>query len=121
MDLVIKCVTNKYFDFSTRAPRKEFWLFVLFYSLAYLILMGIDISMGTYNSIIGFGILSGIFWMATVVPYLAVGVRRLHDTNRAGWWLLLIFVPIVGAIWLLVLFCFKSDEDENRFGINPLS
>ena len=81
--------------------------------------MGIDISMGTFNPIIGFGILSGIFWMATVVPYLAVGVRRLHDVNRSGWWLLLSFT-VIGLIPLFIWAVSKGTEGKNRFGKNPL-
>ena len=121
MDIVIKCITEKYVDFSTRAPRKEFWLFVLCFTVVYLILLGIDFSADTYNLEIGIGVFSGIFWLLTIIPYLAVAVRRLHDTNRVGWWALIMLIPLVGAIWLLVLLCLKGDEGENRFGGDPLS
>ena len=116
MDIVIKCITEKYVDFSTRAPRKEFWLFVLCFAVVYGILMGIDVFAGTYHLETGFGVFSGIFWLLTIIPYLAVLVRRLHDTNRVGWWVLISLIPLVGAIWLIVLLCLKGNEDENRFG-----
>ena len=117
MNLVLQCITSKYVDFSTRASRKEFWLFFLFYLVAYLILVTIDFSMGwTWHFATGQGILSGIFALATLLPYLAVAIRRLHDTNRVGWWLLIGLIPLVGLIWLIVLWCLKSDEGENRFG-----
>ena len=116
MNLVLQCITSKYVDFSTRASRKEFWLFILFYLVAYSILMTIDFSMGWATLETGYGILTGIFALATFVPYLAVGVRRLHDTNRVGWWWFIGLIPLVGAIWLIVLWCLKSDEGENRFG-----
>jgi|TARA_Y100000031_G_C8083873_1_gene320935 uncharacterized membrane protein YhaH (DUF805 family) len=116
MNLVLQCITKKYVDFSTRASRKEFWLFVLFYIVAYSILMTIDFSMGWATLETGYGILTGIFALATLLPYLAVGVRRLHDTNRVGWWLFIGLIPLVGIIWLIVLWCLKSDEGENRFG-----
>ena len=116
MDLVIQSITSKYADFSTRASKKEFWLFALLYLLAYFFFIAIDFSIDTFNYAIGFGLFSGIFWLATIVPYLAVSVRRLHDTNRVGWWYFLILIPLVGSIWLIVLLCLKSDEGENRFG-----
>ncbi len=116
MNLVLQCITSKYVDFSTRASRKEFWLFFLFYLVAYSILVTIDFSMGWASLETGYGILSGIFALATLLPYLAVAIRRLHDTNRVGWWLLIGLIPLVGLIWLIVLWCLKSDEAENRFG-----
>ena len=121
MDIVIKCITEKYVDFSTRAPRKEYWLFALCYVVVYLISVGIDFSADTYNLEIGIGVFSGIFWLLTIIPTLAVAFRRLHDTNRVGWWALIMLIPLVGAIWLLVLLCLKGDEGENRFGGDPLS
>jgi uncharacterized membrane protein YhaH (DUF805 family) len=116
MDIIIKCITKKYVDFSSRAPRKETWLFILCYFVVFFILTVIDRFAGTYNFEIGLGVLSGIFWLLTVIPYLAVLVRRLHDTNRRGWWVLIAFIPLVGGIWLTVLLCLKGNEDENRFG-----
>jgi len=116
MNLVLQCITSKYADFSTRASRKEFWLFYLFYLLAFLIFISIDVFIGTSQLEIGFGILSGIFLLATFVPFLALAIRRLHDTNRSGWWLFVSLVPFVGGIWLIVLWCLKSAEGENRFG-----
>jgi len=116
MDLVIKSLTSKYKDFSARATRKEFWFFVLFWILAYVILISIDIAVGTMYWATGYGIFSGIFALAVLIPYFAVGIRRLHDTNRSGWWLLVGCIPIIGTIWLIVLLCLKSDEGENRFG-----
>ena len=116
MNLVLQCITSKYVDFSTRASRKEFWLFFLFYLVAYSILVTIDFSMGWASLETGYGILSGIFALATLLPYLAVAIRRLHDTNRVGWWLFIGLIPLVGIFWLIVLWCLKSDEGENRFG-----
>ena len=120
MNLAIRCITKKYTDFSTRAPRKEYWLFFLFYAVTVFILLFLDMSAGTYHEESGYGLFSGIFVLVTLVPYLAVSVRRLHDTNRRGWWLFLYLVPLLGLIWLLILFCLKSHDGENRFGENPL-
>ena len=115
MDLIIQCLTKKYAKFSGRASRREYWLFILFYAVGYLVLMILDIFLNTIDPISSFGLFSGVFWLATIIPSLAVSVRRLHDTNRVGWWLLLFFIPIVGPIALLVIFCFRSVETENRF------
>ena len=68
----------------------------------------------------GFGALSALFGLITIIPYLAVSVRRLHDTNRSGWWILIAFVPIIGTILLIVWYCFDSDAVDNRFGENPI-
>jgi uncharacterized membrane protein YhaH (DUF805 family) len=121
MDLVIQCITKKYVEFSSRASRKEFWLFILFYLIFSIILGFIDGIVGTYNVETGYGVFSGIFILVTLVPYLAVCVRRLHDTDRSGWWLLLWLVPLIGLIWSIVVFCHKGSDGENRFGANPLT
>ena len=89
--------------------------------MVYLILLGIDISTDTYHLEIGTGVFSGIFYLLTIIPYFAVTVRRLHDTNRVGWWVLIVLIPLVGVIWMLVLLCLKGDEGENRFGADPLT
>jgi len=81
--------------------------------------MVIDSLLGTFSSTTGIGLLSGIFALATFIPYLAVTVRRLHDTDRSGWWLLLAFIPIIGGIILLVFMIQDSQPETNRFGPNP--
>ena len=116
MDIVIKCITEKYVDFSARAPRKEFWLFLLCGTVVSLIMAAIDSAAGTYHLESGLGVFAGIFGLLTIIPYLAVTFRRLHDTNRRGWWVLIALIPLVGTIWLIVLLCLKGNEDENRFG-----
>jgi uncharacterized membrane protein YhaH (DUF805 family) len=121
MNLVVQCITKKYAEFSSRASRKEFWLFFLFYIIAWVVLSVIDGLVGTYDVESGFGMFSGIYMLATLVPYLAVCVRRLHDTDRSGWWLLVSLVPLIGAIWFIVLCCLKGSDEENRFGADPLT
>ncbi len=97
--------------FSGRATRKEFWLFYLFYMIVLCSLYLIDIAIETY-------ILNLLFILVTFLPFLAVSVRRLHDTNRTGWWVLISLIPLIGTIWLIVLLCFDSDPGDNRFGKN---
>jgi uncharacterized membrane protein YhaH (DUF805 family) len=103
---------KKYAVFSGRATRKEFWLFYLFYLICVSALSFIDIYAGTLW-------LTILFVLISFIPFYAVAFRRLHDTNRTGWWVLLLFIPIIGTIWIIVLWCFDSDPGDNRFGKNP--
>ena len=120
MNLVIACVTRKYATFSGRARRKEYWLFILFYLILILVAIAIDVGIGAYDEASGLGVVSGIFSLAIFIPGLAVAIRRLHDTDRVGWWMLISLIPIVGAIWFIVLMCLKGTDGENRFGPDPL-
>jgi uncharacterized membrane protein YhaH (DUF805 family) len=86
-----------------------------------VVLSVIDGIVGTYVVGTGYGVFSGIYILVTLVPYLAVCVRRLHDPDRSGWWLLLWSVPLIGLIWLIVVCCLKGSDGENRFGTDPLT
>ena len=110
---------KKYVDFEGRARRKEYWFFVLFYSIFVVLAMLLDIALGTFSVELEIGLLSGCFSLAMLIPGLAVTVRRLHDTDRRGWWLLISLIPIVGPIWLLVLMVLDGHTGENRFGADP--
>jgi uncharacterized membrane protein YhaH (DUF805 family) len=104
---------KKFADFSGRARRTEYWMFFLFNFI-------IAIVLGVIDTIIGSpGIIGLIFALAILIPAIAVGVRRLHDTDRSGWWLLIAFVPILGGLVLLVFFVLDSTAGANRFGANP--
>ncbi len=89
---------------------------MLFSSIITVVLSIID---GTLDSSTGFGLLSGIFSLAILVPSIAVSVRRLHDIDRTGWWVLLSFVPLIGAIVLLVFAVQEGTPGDNRYGPNP--
>ena len=118
------CVGKKYADFSTRASRKEFWSFALFYWFLCLAMFMISIlvdvvfehSFQMFRLMVGVSVIIALLLM---VPTYAVCVRRLHDTGRTGWWLLLFFIPWIGTIALLIMLCRKSDED-NKYGPKPL-
>ena len=112
-------VLKKYAVFSGRAQRAEYWYFVLFYLLISIALAVIDGITGSFDAEAGMGLLGGIFVLAMLIPSLAVSVRRLHDTDRSGWWLLITLVPIVGAIVLLIFTVQDSTPGQNRFGPNP--
>ena len=104
---------KKYAEFSGRARRKEFWMFVLFNFLA-------SVAIGIVDGILGTnGALGGLYSLAVLIPSLAVAARRLHDTDRSGWWQLIALIPLIGFIILLVFLCSDSKPGENRFGANP--
>ena len=112
-------VLKKYAVFTGRARRKEYWFFVLFNLIATIVLSMIDGMLGMYDAAAGIGVLSGIYGLGVLIPSIAVGIRRLHDTDRSGWWLLLAFIPLIGAIVLLVFMVLDSTPGDNRFGPNP--
>jgi len=113
-------VLKKYADFSGRASRREYWWFVLFSTLASLILAVVDSALGTFNDQAGMGMLGGLYALLVLLPTIGVQVRRLHDVDRSGWWLLLYLVPLLGMIVILVFACMKGTPGSNRFGLNPL-
>lgn len=104
---------KKYADFNDRARRTEYWLFVLFSMAIAMVLGVVDYVLGTP------GIIGLIFALAILIPSIAVGVRRLHDTDRSGWWLLIAFIPIIGTIALLIFLLLDGTPGDNRFGSNP--
>ena len=119
-DAVNNVLVNNYANFNGRASRSEFWWWTL---AAYGMLIPASFVDGM---IFGWGLddptwISWLVLLGIFIPNLAVMVRRLHDTNRSGWWILISLIPIIGAIWFIVLLCLKSEEGENQFGPNPLA
>lgn len=112
-------VWKKYAIFGGRARRKEYWFFVLFNIIAVFILAFIDALLGTFSQETGVGLLSGVYSLAVLIPSIAVAVRRLHDTDRVGWWVLIGLIPLIGAIVLIIFFVLDSTPGDNRFGLNP--
>ena len=110
---------RRYFEVSGRSNRYEFWMFVLIYFILGIIAMVIDV--GVMGQSLGEnpGILSSIVGLVHFVPSITAGIRRLHDTDRSGWWILIAFVPLIGFIWLIVLYCFEGTLGNNRFGPRP--
>ncbi|MBD2750097.1 DUF805 domain-containing protein [Microvirga sp. BT688] len=111
----IKTCLNKYATFTGRAQRSEYWYFFLVMVLANIVASVLD-------SVI-FGDIPVLYLIATLallVPSIAAGVRRLHDTDKSGWWLLLGLVPFVGAIVLIVFFCQRGTVGPNQFGPDPM-
>ena len=106
-------VLRKYAVFNGRSRRKEYWYFALFNYIITIVLLTIDAEagMGLF--------LSGIYTLAVLIPGMAVTVRRLHDTDRSGWWLLIALIPLIGAIVLLVFMVQDSKPGKNQYASNP--
>ena len=118
MDWYLK-VLKQYADFSGRARRKEYWMFALFNMIFAIVAMILDNVLGIAIEGIGYGPLYGLYALAMLIPGLAVGVRRLHDVGKSGWMFLIVLIPLIGGIWLLVLFCTDSQLENYKWGQNP--
>jgi len=122
MEWFIK-VLHQYADFKGRARRKEFWMFGLFYILFACCAAFADKLMNTeeyyLDDMLVDGVFSSIYALALFIPCLAVSVRRLHDTGKSGWMILVGIIPFVGWLWLLVLYCENSQRGNNAYGPNP--
>ncbi|MEU1619473.1 DUF805 domain-containing protein [Streptomyces sp. NPDC008238] len=105
-------VLRKYAVFGGRARRTEYWMFALVNLVISIVLLFV-------GRAIGFDYLQSVYALAVLLPTLGVSVRRLHDTGRSGWWLLIGLVPFLGAIVLLVFFCIEGGPSENEYGANP--
>ena len=104
---------SKYADFQGRAARPEYWWFALFNGLTSVLASIVD------KAVVGYPVLQVIVALGLIIPTLAVAVRRLHDTDRSGWWLLIVFVPLIGGLALLVWFCLRGAAGDNRYGTAP--
>jgi uncharacterized membrane protein YhaH (DUF805 family) len=110
----IKSAFSKYATFSGRARRSEYWWFVLFYAIVYVVAAGLDALLFGNRSVF-----EALVWLALILPGLAVTIRRLHDTDRTGWWVFLSLIPLVGAIILIIWYCGEGTSGPNKFGEDP--
>lgn len=117
MNWYVKVLKN-YAGFSGRARRKEYWMFTLFNIIFAIVAMVLDNVLGMAGDT-GYGLLYASYALATLVPGLAVAVRRLHDIGKSGWFILVALIPLIGGIWLLVLLCTDSKPGTNEYGPNP--
>lgn len=122
--VAIKSFWSNYATFKGRARRSEYWYIQLFLVLTNLAVAAIDLVLmnGDVDRFIanGGGGIVGLVWiLVTIVPALAVLVRRLHDTGKSGWWILIGLVPFLGTIVLFVFTVLNSEVGENRFGDSP--
>ena len=112
-------VLKQYADFSGRARRSEYWYFALFNMIFAICAMILDNVLGIALEGIGYGPLYLLYVLAMFIPGVAVLVRRLHDVGKSGWMYFIVLIPIIGAIWLIVLLFTESQEGENKWGPNP--
>ena len=108
-------VLRQYTVYTGRARRKEYWMFVLISTMVSVVLNVLDAFFGS------FGWASLLYGLAVFLPTACVAMRRLHDTGRSGWWLLLCFIPLLGLLILLYFLVQDSEEGENEYGLNPKS
>ncbi len=113
MHWFIDPIKNHYADFSGRATRQEYWMFFLFN-----ILIGIPLGIVFVIAPLVAILLYCFYVIALIIPGIAISIRRLHDTGRSGWWLLLSLVPWVGGIIVFVFYCLPSQKGSNTYGPN---
>jgi uncharacterized membrane protein YhaH (DUF805 family) len=127
----VKSVYSKYATFNGRARRSEYWWWALYMFLTGSAVGVIEYSFGLgtgfvssgageVSAVYNGGLLSGLWSLAHLLPGLAVGVRRLHDTDRSGWWLLIVLIPLIGILILLYFLLTKGSLGPNRFGDDPI-
>ena len=114
---------KKYAEFGGRAGRREYWMFALF---IFLVAMGISIVnllvtgvTGSSTAGVPIMLVYGLFLLGSLIPSIAVTFRRLHDTDRSAWWLLIGLIPFLGSIVLIVFYCLPGTPGPNRFGPAP--
>lgn len=120
---------KRYADFSGRSQRMEYWMFNLFFYLVLIVLMFVgiplsDMTAPTYGEgpgLVGglFLVLAGLFVLGSIVPHIAVTVRRFHDQDKSGWMYLLSFIPYVGGLVVFVFMCIEGTYGENSYGPDP--
>ena len=119
MNYFIDAITKHYADFSGRARRKEYWMYILFNCLAGLVVGFFEGFFAGFNGVRNNQLLSAALAIGLFLPGCAVMTRRLHDVGKSGWFWLLLLIPIVGWIWLFVLQCTEGDPGSNQYGPNP--
>ena len=116
-------LTNKYADFKGRARRKEYWMWTLYYTVILFFTMVLDNALGLNFELLGqnlgYGWLYVTIGITHLIPGLGIVVRRLHDVGKSGWFYLIILIPLIGFIWILVLFCTEGVKEDNKWGSNP--
>jgi uncharacterized membrane protein YhaH (DUF805 family) len=100
---------KKYADFTGRARRKEYWMFILIYMIINIVL-----------AVLGLDIISALVGLGLLVPSISIAARRLHDTGRTGWWQLIALIPVIGFI-VLIVFLAQDSHETNDYGVNPKS
>ena len=119
IDWYKKVVFENYANFEGRARRSEYWWFALGQMILAVIAMVLDNVLGITFGKIQYGPIYAVFALATLIPGIAVAVRRLHDVGKSGWFYFIVLIPIIGAIWLLILFFTEGEKGTNQYGADP--
>ena len=123
MEWYLKVMRDNYANFSGRARRKEYWMFVLVQTIVMIGLMILDSFLGLDFELqgisLGYGYLYLIGLIVHFIPSLAVVVRRLHDVGKSGWFYFIFLIPLIGVLWLLVLYCTEGQKQDNKWGPDP--
>tara|TARA_Y100000991_G_scaffold192076_1_gene159399 strand:+ start:551 stop:943 length:393 start_codon:yes stop_codon:yes gene_type:complete len=128
MEWYLKVMRDNYANFKGRARRKEYWMFTLVYVIILIACMVLDNVLGTVFMMdagplgeisMGYGWLYSICALAHFIPALGLVVRRLHDVGKSGWFYFIFLIPIIGIIWLLVLYCTEGQKQDNKWGPDP--
>jgi uncharacterized membrane protein YhaH (DUF805 family) len=119
MNWYLKVLKEHYSDFKGRARREEYWMFVLFNFIFSFVIIFIFIGIGIAIDVPALAGLGYLYYLAVLIPSIAVVVRRLHDVGKSGWYYFVSLIPLVGFIWLLVLLCTDSENGPNKWGENP--
>ena len=121
----IDTIKNRYAKFDGRATRSEYWYFVLFYFIISIVAAVLDTFVinpmlgATPEEAAAGGFLQVIMALALLIPSIALGIRRLHDIGKSGWWLLIGFIPIIGLLVLIYFYVQDSQAGSNLYGLNP--
>ena len=128
MEWYLKVMRDNYTNFSGRARRKEYWMFSLVYVIILTGCTVLDNVLGTVFMMdagplgeisMGYGWAYTICGLLHFIPVLALGVRRLHDLGKSGWFYLILLIPFIGVAWLLIIFCFEGKKEDNKWGPDP--
>ena len=128
MEWYLKVMRDNYTNFSGRARRKEYWMFSLVYVIILTGCTVLDNVLGTVFMMdagplgeisMGYGWAYTICALLHFIPGLALGVRRLHDLGKSGWFYMILLIPFIGVAWLLIIFCFEGKKEDNKWGPDP--
>lgn len=119
MKYYLSVIKDNYANFEGRARRMEYWMFTLFHIIIIFVLAFLS---GVFADVTETSIpliILAVYFIATIIPSIAVTVRRLHDTGKSGWWYLITFVPYVGGLILFIFTLFEGDTGPNQYGADP--
>jgi uncharacterized membrane protein YhaH (DUF805 family) len=119
MEWYLKVIKENYANFNGRASRKEYWMFTLFQLIFFVVAALVDNILGLRLDDEYYGPFYIIYALATLLPGIAVGIRRLHDIGKSGWWIFIGIIPFIGWIWLIILYSKSGDFGSNIYGEDP--